>query len=156
MVSGSLGETGGRALASVDRIRHGVSRVAHSGSNVLNPHHSHASAIAAGMPGSPLGGAPSIRRRATSPQQRRRSVLIILGGASLASLSLAFVTDSTLIWLVALGVVTLFALFVVAVVNLEQAKRERSEKVRYLPVIEAPTRRVEPPEEARRTFAQPG
>ena len=97
-----------------------------------------------------------MRRPAVSPQQRRRSVLIILGGSSLASLSLAFVTDSTLIWLVALGVVTLFALFVVAVVNLEQAKRERTEKVRYLPVIEAPTRRVEPPEEARRTFAQPG
>lgn len=83
-------------------------------------------------------------------------MLIILGGASLASLSLAFVTGSTLIWLVALAVVTLFSLFVVAVVNLEQTKRERTEKVRYLPVIEAPTRRVEPPEEARRTFAQPG
>lgn len=108
------------------------------------------------MPGNPFGGAQLTRRPSPSPQQRRRSVLIILGGGSFASLSMAFVTDSTAMWIIALGITTLFALFVVAVLNLEQAKRERSEKVRYLPVIEAPTRRVEPPEEARRTFAQPG
>ena len=68
----------------------------------------------------------------------------------------AVATDATAGWLVALAACTLFVAYLGAVARLEQARRERREKVRYLPAIEAPTQRVEPPAAARDSVARPG
>lgn len=153
LVSGRLGETSGRALASVDRLRHGLGSIGRPGA-------------AAGVPGVPevpglpvpTGPRPFAPRPhpALAARRRRRTVLTVLGSIAALTLLVAIATDVTPAWLVALGACTLFVVYLGAVARLEQAQRERRDKVRYLPPIEAPTRRVEPPAASRPSVARPG
>ena len=71
-------------------------------------------------------------------------------------LLVAFATVTTVSWVAALVVCGPSVAYLAAVVRLEQAQRERAVKVRHLPVIEPPSRRVEPPADVRATVAQPG
>ena len=93
---------------------------------------------------------------ALAARRRRRTVLTVLGAIAAITLLVAVATDATAGWLVALAACTLFVAYLGAVARLEQARRERREKVRYLPAIEAPTQRVEPPAAARDSVARPG
>ncbi len=154
LVSGKFGQTGGRALASVDRFRHGIGSIGRSGGHQL-PHLGRPTPLA-GPVGPNLGPLPGVLRPPASPRRRRRQVLAIAASVSVPVLILAFVTDATAAWLLALIVCGPSLAYLAAVVRLEQAQRERIEKVRQLPVIEPPTRRVEPPVEARASIAQPG
>ena len=154
LVSGKFRQTGGRALASVDRFRHGIGSIGRSGGHRL-PHLGHHTPLA-GPATRNLGPLPGVLRPPASPRRRRRQVLAIAAAVSVPVLVLAFVTDATVSWLLALVVCGPSLAYLAAVVRLEQAQRERIEKVRQLPVIEPPTRRVEPPIEARPSIAQPG
>jgi hypothetical protein len=83
-------------------------------------------------------------------------VLAVAAAVSVPVLGLALVTDTTAAWSLALVVCGPSLAYLAAVVRLEQTQRERVEKVVHLPVIEPPTRRVEPPAEVRPSVAQPG
>jgi hypothetical protein len=157
LVSGRFGETGGRALASVERLRHGL------GSIGRTPAPRASEAHAGGAPlGPELPIAGVTRPYAPRPhpalaiRRRRRMVLTVLGAMAALTLLLAAATDATAGWLVALAACTLLVAYLGAVARLEQARRERRDKVRYLPPIEAPTHRVEPPAAARDSVARPG
>lgn len=154
LVSGKFGRTGGRALASVDRFRHGIGTFGRSGAHHL-PRLGHR-VPSAGRRVPSLGPLSDLLRPPTSPRRRRRQVLAIAAAVSVPVLLLALVTDATASWLLALVVCGPSLMYLAAVVRLEQAQRERVEKVRHLPVIEPPTRRVEPPVDARPSIAQPG
>lgn len=154
LISGRFRQTGGRALASVDRFRHGIGSIGRSGGHHL-PHLGHHAPVVG--PVTPrLGPLPAVLRPPASPHRRRRQVLAIAAAVSVPVLVVAFVTDATAAWLAALVVCGPSLAYLAAVVRLEQAQRERVEKVRRLPAIEPPTRRVDPPAEVRPSIARPG
>lgn len=158
LVSGRFRETGGRALASVDRFRHGIPTVGRSRdhrSPTVDPAHT---VIGPAVPGLTAGaGSRSVRPHpAVAARRRRRTLLVLLGSAAALTLLVGLATDATAAWLTALVVCSAFVAYLGAVARLEQAQRDRREKVRYLPAVEPPTRRVEPPAAARHGIAQPG
>ena len=154
LVSGKFRQTGGRALASVDRFRHGIGSIGRTGGHHL-PHFGHHTPVVG--PVTPnLGPLPGVLRPPASPRRRRRQVLAVAGAASVLVLLVAFATDATAAWVAALVVCGPSLAYLAAVVRLEQAQRERAIKVHHLPVIEPPSRRVEPPADVRATIAQPG
>lgn len=154
LVSGKFRQTGGRALASVDRLRHGIGSIGRTGGSHLPlPVPSPAMAGSRAASPGPLAG---LLRPPASPRRRRRQVLAVAASVSVPVLGLAFVVDTTAAWSIALVVCGPSLAYLAAVVRLEQTQRERIEKVLHLPVIEPPTRRVEPPAEVRPSVAQPG
>lgn len=154
LVSGKFRQTGGRALASVDRFRLGIGSIGRTGGHHL-PHLGHHSPVV-GPATSNLGPLPGALRPPASPRRRRRQVLAVAGAASALVLLVAFATDTTVAWVAALVVCGPSLAYLAAVVRLEQAQRERAVKVHRLPVIEPPSRRVEPPAAVRATIAQQG
>ena len=157
LVSGKFRQTGGRALASVDRFRHGIGSIGRTGGHHV-PHLGHLvhHSPVVGPVTPNLGPLPGALRPPASPRRRRRQVLAVAGAASALVLLAAFATDTTASWIAALVICGPSLAYLAAVVRLEQAQRERAVKVRHLPVIEPPSRRVEPPADVRATVAQQG
>jgi hypothetical protein len=66
-------------------------------------------------------------------QRRRRDVLLTLGVLVLGSLLLAFLSGSTMLWLVQLLTDGLLVAYVALLVRMKNAALDRRNKVRYLP-----------------------
>jgi hypothetical protein len=73
----------------------------------------------------------------TRAQRRRRDVLLTLGVLVLGSLLLAFLSGSTMLWLVQLLTDGLLAAYVALLVRMKNAELDRRNKVRYLPARRA-------------------
>ena len=154
LVAGRFRQTGGRALASVDRFRHGIGSIGRSGGHALGHLVHHSPVVGPVTPN--LGPLPGMGRPPVPARRRRRQVLTVAGAASAVVLIAALAIDATILWALALLVCGPSLAYLAAVVRLEQAQRERALKVRPLPAIEPPSHRVEPPAAMRRTIAQQG